>query len=848
MIDKLQQAKANGSTLKLSYTTIAFTGSAGAGKTSFLNLLNKRKFISHHHSTGVVESEHVLTVKQAGMVESGSESKWVELDHENMLAQLNKLLSNEDTKENTTISKTISLPNLQDPSVNPDATTSKVSSKTMSLINLQSPPSSLNVKEKKCAVEDDIASAQSDWVPSLGEVWNMINLLDTGGQPEFVSLLPAVSSSISLTFIVLNMEGGIKALDEPVLVVHSEYGKQSFEPYHLGLTSLDLVKLLMASSKHSGLRTSLPIQPSHKGVESDNKYQCYVGTHADKVKATEIKEIESKLASVALELKCRKCLWEQNESVLFTVDNTTAGGDSGNDSDDSDDGSDNSWDDSRLTMDDIALRRCIEDPNAKEVRSRIQKLVEKRDVYDVPISWFILLLEIQRLSTERKVSFILYGEACYVCTQGNLCRDNNEVRSALLFFHIMGILFYYHDVPGMCKYVIVDHQWLFNKLTSLVKVSFPRSGFDHEAISQLKNEGLFTKSLILQIQLEKDIDTEYFIALLIHLKIIAPVDQEKYFMPCVLSRYSFQQPSHNVLDQCGHLQYEQLCVHFLHCPLPQGFFCCLIVEVFQNLPNNWVRPRLSTKYSHHSYSNLISFHTSDTGHSVSLIDRIGYLEVQIRHEEDMLPIHNEVREILLRALDGVCNCLQYDYKQLEIGFLCRNDKHTTENHLAIVPKFDTGVEWIYCNYGKMKLMPSHKVWFQQADKPNQPIQDVHGKTDQEVTVHANCDLSVPSNLHTIGMLDTEPEMGDLITIVIPKIKAYWEDVAFVLRFKIIDVDAIKAKHNDDPKKCCQQLFKDWLSTNKGVTPKTWPTLLAKLGKVEYLVAVIEEIKSATVTP
>ena len=90
-------------------------------------------------------------------------------------------------------------------------------------------------------------------------------------------------------------------------------------------------------------------------------------------------------------------------------------------------------------------------------------------------------------------------------------------------------------------------------------------------------------------------------------------------------------------------------------------------------------------------------------------------------------------------------------------------------------------------------------------------------------------------------------MGDLITIVIPNIKAHWEEVAYVLRFKIIDVNAIKEKHKDDPKKCCQQLFIDWLSTNKGVTPKTWPTLLAKLGKVENLVAVIEEIKSTTVT-
>jgi len=290
MIDKLQQAKASGSTLKISYTTIAFTGSAGAGKTSFLNLLNKRKFISHHHSTGVVESEHVVTVKQAGVIGSGKESKWIELSHKNMLAQLKKTLSNvsvaKSIKENTK-SKTTSLPNLQDTSVGLRGTTLKVSTKSMSLINLKS-PSTLN---KRSAVEDDIASDKSYWVPSLGEVWNMINLLDTGGQPQFVSLLPAVSSSISLTFIILNMEGGVKALDEPVLVVHSEHGKQSFEPYRLGLTNLDLIKLLMASSKNSALRTSLLILPSHKGVENDNTYQCYVGTHADKVGEKEIRDM-----------------------------------------------------------------------------------------------------------------------------------------------------------------------------------------------------------------------------------------------------------------------------------------------------------------------------------------------------------------------------------------------------------------------------------------------------------------------------------------------------------------------------------------------------------------------------
>ena len=93
-----------------------------------------------------------------------------------------------------------------------------------------------------------------------------------------------------------------------------------------------------------------------------------------------------------------------------------------------------------------------------------------------------------------------------------------------------------------------------------------------------------------------------------------------------------------------------------------------------------------------------------------------------------------------------------------------------------------------------------------------------------------------------------PEMGDLNYIVVPKIKAHWEDVAYALRFKIHDVQAIKEKYHEDPKKCCVQLFADWLSTNKGVTPKTWPTLLAKLKKVEELTEVVENIKAAIVTP
>ena len=84
-------------------------------------------------------------------------------------------------------------------------------------------------------------------------------------------------------------------------------------------------------------------------------------------------------------------------------------------------------------------------------------------------------------------------------------------------------------------------------------------------------------------------------------------------------------------------------------------------------------------------------------------------------------------------------------------------------------------------------------------------------------------------------------MGDINKIVIPKIQAEWEEVAYALRYKIPTVDSIKTKYNDNPKKCCKELFKDWLSTGHGVSPKTWSTLLDKLREVEDLATARNEI-------
>ena len=88
----------------------------------------------------------------------------------------------------------------------------------------------------------------------------------------------------------------------------------------------------------------------------------------------------------------------------------------------------------------------------------------------------------------------------------------------------------------------------------------------------------------------------------------------------------------------------------------------------------------------------------------------------------------------------------------------------------------------------------------------------------------------------------EPDMFDLSKIVIPKIMNEWEYIAEALRYDLAAIKSIKDKEREDPKKCCQEFFKDWLMTNNGARagPKVWSTLLHALKEVDEISADITE--------
>ena len=83
-------------------------------------------------------------------------------------------------------------------------------------------------------------------------------------------------------------------------------------------------------------------------------------------------------------------------------------------------------------------------------------------------------------------------------------------------------------------------------------------------------------------------------------------------------------------------------------------------------------------------------------------------------------------------------------------------------------------------------------------------------------------------------------MWELIDIVIPKVKAHWRWLAYCMRYDS-DIESFN-KEGSDLDERCEILFRNWLNTSHGPTPKTYQTLLNHIKKVDKLSTASEEIE------
>ena len=272
----------------------------------------------------------------------------------------------------------------------------------------------------------------------------------------------------------------------------------------------------------------------------------------------------------------------------------------------------------------------------------------------------------------------------------------------------------------------------------------------HSSESGIENKnfnktGIMTKSFLERIPsfqtLTGNFTKEDFLKLLQDLMIIANIDRDTYFMPCVLSLEDLG-PTHEPTLEFGKKEIkcmkEKMEENKIDGPLvisfgdgisPRGLFCSIIVELSQKykwkLANerNHIRRRNMIEFSVYNYNTADSMSMNGpTLRGTTLIfDKLTYLEVYTSCDRNYCcVIHHAIRNCLHIA----CEKMKYSTEMLAIKIglycnseTCRKDKRVSHPSECSY-KNDTN-KWVEnCKARRSQaipLSPDRAVWFSNKD-------------------------------------------------------------------------------------------------------------------------------------
>ena len=660
----LNYAKQNNRcSVTVQHVKIFLTGSAGAGKTGFCSLLLNSPFSKHQDSTDVLETRLAYAIQNSASLLQSEEGDmiWYQLTPRHQLTYFKSLLDKGCHTKRDKSSPIVDNSTNGDNSIPLDSHIDK--------------PSPLETK----VLKSDILPKNLD----IGDTVKIITIIDTGGQPGYIHLLPAIVNSPTINFIVHDMT---KDLDDPVQVRYKKGDQEEIKPYQLNYSNKDLIKLIMSLSTESLNISANPL------VKIPNRRLIgFVGTHKDEVKDPGKRALllNEQLNDIINQQNCKvDVLTIEDKNVLCTVDNTTAGSEH-------------------------------EDNTVKKIREKIESLMQSMDSYPLLITWMILELELQDLSITKKLSYITLKEYSNIAKDRVSIVNEEEIKASLQYYHFLEVLLYFEDIPGLCDYVIIDQQWLYNKVSMFVHmpselISF--IGLNSQIL--FETSGILLKDECRSIKWKEDIPVEHFISFLIHKNIIAEFTMDKqqyYYLPYILP-YSQQYQ-----DKHLYLLSDPLLIQFSNGVLPRGFFCSLVVHLLQDLPCEWQHDLLSsTSSTRKHFKNVMTFCLPDDFY-LRMQDRIYYLELQIRHYKDnklenafYLP---RILPTLQKYLKAVCKKLKFDYEKLQYGFLCHEREGTDNDHIAVIPSITSLPSKLPCSK-KCKYQTVignlHRVWFEKV--------------------------------------------------------------------------------------------------------------------------------------
>ena len=703
ILQSMSKARKDGCSLKVRYGKVLLCGASGAGKSNFLNLLMEDEFQEDHNPTQVVKPHQVTAMKTTvSKYDNTQKIVFEKMDIDKEIEQLTRHLPKQYIKPEYKSGDENSPPELE---IQKSCTIPE------------------NIISDKFANSVEVVASQSD------KTWDVLTFVDTGGQPRLINMLPALNSFAMITFIVHKLAAGKNSLKKKVEVQRGD--RSEGVPEYAEYTYNQLIKTLMSYASSLLLPDKEFLNDYKTCPESCVREKwisliSIIGTHSDDVSENDIKEIDNDLSEMKKVSYAKNIKPELNKKYgyLVPVDSKLQGINA-------------SADDRKKVAADKTYTKFT-DPS--RIRHHIHNLLNRQDTYDVPIQWILLELHMRKVCEDREnCSLMTYEEIVKISENKNLGGEN-DVNKALTFHHLFGVLLYFDfEIEGRSKLIIVNHQWLYDKLTVMVENLETGIGEQFDD----KKRGIIDETLLDKLKLDISSDlkkseinaidnpNKYFLELLQHLRIIAPLkikSMGQYFMPslcssCDLTKVPNIIPGTNKFIIEAKEENSEPFLFLCKLPnlqlglsdkkyygsFPRGIFNFLVVQLMQS--KKW------EPYGE-SYDNLVSFNIEETGRIITLIDRIFCLEVQVtRHKAGNDSVDDgifiTIRNAIVDAFDEVTNTNVLNISiKLNFGFWCKDSEscaNVKEDHIFLLK----GNPLSYCTHGvPTRLITPHMVWFE----------------------------------------------------------------------------------------------------------------------------------------
>ena len=488
--------------------------------------------------------------------------------------------------------------------------------------------------------------AKTKGAAPLGDI-DWVYFIDSGGQPQFLQLLPAFIHHTHLNIFVLRLCD--KLSDHPTVEYYDERG-----------TCLSSTASLMTNKEI----LQCCAQATQTADQDGDSRLLIVGTHRDQedqcMEETRKEKNEQLQELLTPAMKDHLMPFSADGSQLIFPLNTKNPSEA----------------DREITSD---------------LLKTISSMKESMATRDIPLKWLVFHQEIQSLSKKTNLDFLTLQQCLQVARRLHMVDDTT---AALQFFSELSVILYYPSV--LPNVIFTNPQVLLDTISEIIKsVTFDKAHINSRLFVRANNEGIISEKLLEHVKFKSSIiykegviEPKNVMDLMVHIKVASKCENgNEYFMPALLKSLKTQGIQEMLSSSSDSI--APIALHYERGWLKCGSFAFLITSLLSS--KQWTLATEGRCKKICVYSNIIKM-CFDKSCIVTLMDSVSYIEVHMTGNVD---ICKNACPMIKRQLMEVCE------EGIQIAFVCPC-KGMKERHLAIPTDVSLKCKMVMCSMNSLK--------------------------------------------------------------------------------------------------------------------------------------------------